>query len=373
MAALEVTTVRADTNYNLWVSNTMSGGFPRDYYDTEWFLWASQTYYVGHMALQWMVDYLPSSDPSYDYYAVYVSVDMNPSVNQGTGTGRIASGQVRIDMSSYCTAVAYQPTTSVGSYSYGITATIGANPTFSATNTVTYPGIQVNPNMLLLNWGAPAIWNYNFNDKTKEYNLIFTTLIRVQKYNSLIASITLKTTWGVYGWFSWYYTPSYTEYTEFKCYQNTPITGGGCPNLLVWNGSAYADEGLLNIHNLVAPESDVAVYHNLNTAPALTDHRLYRLELYEHPAGYNASHSWLNQALLYAVDKNGLCHKCGLVSADLISTNGSRDGSVLSLLLYSDTKVAQTYYGDKIVLQFMAPYVPNTEFFVFELIGHNMK
>jgi hypothetical protein len=149
--------------------------------------------------------------------------------------------------------------------------------------------------------------------------------------------------------------------------------GGGCPNLLVWNGTAFVDEGLLNIHNLVNRENDVVRQYTLNTTPAVVDHNRYMLELYEHPAGYNASHSWINQVMLYSVDANGIWQECNLVSAFELSTNSSRNGNVLPLLLYNDTKWAQTYYGDKIFLQFTAANVPNIDHFVFVIIGHNMK
>jgi hypothetical protein len=142
----------------------------------------------------------------------------------------------------------------------------------------------------------------------------------------------------------------------------------GCPNLLVWNGGAFVDEGLLSIHNLVNPDSDVVLKHTLNTIPAVTDHNLYTLELYEHPKGYNVSHSWLNQAMLFAVDTKGILHRC-----DLVSATHSRDGNVLPLLLRNDDKWAETYFGDKIVLQFTAPHVPNIDHFVFVLVGHNRK
>jgi hypothetical protein len=137
---------------------------------------------------------------------------------------------------------------------------------------------------------------------------------------------------------------------------------------MVWNGSAFADEGLLNIHNLTYPDSDVVLEHTLSTTPVANDHNLYTLELYEHPAGYNVSHSWLNQALLYAVDSKGIWHRCNLVSAI-----HSEDGNVLPLLLRNDGKWAETYFGDKIVLQFTAPHVPNIDHFVFVIVGHNYK
>lgn len=373
--AVGIRTVGADTNYNLWTNNTMSNHFtPSAYYDTEYFLWMSQTYYVGYITYQYIVDYLPSNSPSYDWYAVYVNVNMNPSKNQGSGTGQILGGNVTLGLSSYCTVVDYDPVATTDTYQYGVTATIGtSSASLGVSSSISVPGISISTNMGLWYWGHAAIWTYSFKDGTQQYNLMFTALIAVQKTHSLQASITVKTNWGVWGWFNIEYKPSYTEYTEFACYQNTPISGGGCPNLLVWNGGAYVDEGLLNIHNFVNPESDVVIYHNLNTTPVRTDQGLYELELYEHPAGYNASHSWINQASLFAVDRHGLAHKLDLVSAYLISTNSSRSGDVLPLLLYNDNQWAQTYYGDKIVLQFMATYVPNTVFFAFELIGHNVK
>jgi hypothetical protein len=146
-----------------------------------------------------------------------------------------------------------------------------------------------------------------------------------------------------------------------------PGGGGGCPNLLVWNGTGFVDEGVLNIHNLVNPDSDVTVYHNLTTTPTL-NHHVCTIQLAEIGAGYIESHSWIDQVKLYAVDKFGTWHLCPLVSAV-----NSRDGNVKKLLMFDDDTWTQTFKGDYINLKFMVPNLHGITGFVFMIDGHNRK
>lgn len=59
-----------------------------------------------------------------------------------------------------------------------------------------------------------------------------------------------------------------------------PGGGGGCPDLLVWDGTGFVNEGVLNLHNLVNPESDITVFHTLTTMPAL-NHQVCSIRLAE--------------------------------------------------------------------------------------------
>lgn len=71
---------------------------------------------------------------------------------------------------------------------------------------------------------------------------------------------------------------------------------GGCPTLFVWNGTGYADEGVLNIH----AESDITVQHKIQNTLALKN-GAYDLQLQE----LDNFTSHIDQVKLYAVDNLG--------------------------------------------------------------------
>jgi hypothetical protein len=147
-----------------------------------------------------------------------------------------------------------------------------------------------------------------------------------------------------------------------------PSGGGGCPILYVWNGSDYACEGLLNIHN---PDGvDVITNHTLVTTPAWVN-GVYKLRLVEHPQ----THSYIDQVELYAILADGK-----VVKLPLIYAWHSEYGNVLPQLLLSDDWKTDTLganwnngVSQSIDLKFAAlPPNIKAEAFIFQIEGNNI-
>ena len=144
--------------------------------------------------------------------------------------------------------------------------------------------------------------------------------------------------------------------------------GGGCPILSVYDGTMYALEGLLDIHN---PDGiDEITSHVLIHTPEPVEHR-YLMRLTEHPQTY----SHLDQVQLFAMLTNGTEVKLPLVSAI-----HSEDGNVKQELLVSDD-VRAVMLGEDwnngtsqyIDLKFVAPDEElEIETFTFIIEGHNV-
>lgn len=142
-------------------------------------------------------------------------------------------------------------------------------------------------------------------------------------------------------------------------------TGGGggapgCPTLFVWDGTAYAEEGLLDIH----AESDVTVQHEIQNTLAL-DKGVYKLQLRE--LDNHTSH--IDQVKLYAVDYEGEWHLCPLIYA-----YHSELGKVKGELRFDDDNRVDLKPTETIELKFAlsTPY-GETAYFIFEINGYNHK
>ncbi|MEM2117763.1 MAG: hypothetical protein QW386_01935 [Candidatus Bathyarchaeia archaeon] len=136
--------------------------------------------------------------------------------------------------------------------------------------------------------------------------------------------------------------------------------GGGCPTLFVWNGTDYADEGVLNIH----AESDITVQHTLENSLAL-ENGVYKLQLRE----LDNYTSHIDQVKLYAVDYQGKWNPCPLIYA-----YHNELGYVTTKLMLDDEKRVDLTPTQTIDLKFL-PSIPYTQtaHFVFEINGYNMK
>lgn len=137
--------------------------------------------------------------------------------------------------------------------------------------------------------------------------------------------------------------------------------GGGCPTLLVWNGTVYKDFGVINIH---APE-DVVKEVSLSPEDVDVQNFKARFRLREGWEGLSYSHSEIDQVKLYAV-VNGTRYLCPLVYAKY-----SESGSVLLRLLFSDDWKVNIYLLETIDLRFIVPY-QNIEEFIFIIEGRNI-
>lgn len=134
---------------------------------------------------------------------------------------------------------------------------------------------------------------------------------------------------------------------------------GTCPTLFVWNGTDYAEEGLLNIH----AESDITVQHKIEQTLAPKNH-LYNLELRE----LDDFTSHIDQVKLFAVDSEGRWHLCPLIYA-------KHGNSYVTLkLLFDDNKRIDLAPSETVSLKFL-PSIPykNTMYFIFEINGYNKK
>jgi hypothetical protein len=154
--------------------------------------------------------------------------------------------------------------------------------------------------------------------------------------------------------------------------RNFPLSqssgGGGCPFLDVWDGSEWAGEDFLNIHN--AEGVDVSYQHVLTTVPERVN-GAYKFRLIEH----SKTISDIDQVQLHAVLEDGTVEELGLKSAQ-----HSEYGNVLDLLLESDDLRVQEVGADhnsgtsqSIDLKFTA-LGPNAKAvaFIFTIEGNNM-
>ena len=188
---------------------------------------------------------------------------------------------------------------------------------------------------------------------------------------------------GENGWSFTWYTPTFSEgYYTITCIAydwlgNTnqdQITvklkkiGGGsgeCPNLLVWNGKEFIDEGVLPIHN--EEGNDMILYHDLDTTPGIIRKHFVNLKLAEIGEGYEFSQSFINQVKLFALNTKGEWVQCPLVIA--IHT---RYKNVKRDLRFKDDKRIETLKGDEINLIFFASSPMEYLNYKFMVIGHNM-
>jgi hypothetical protein len=142
--------------------------------------------------------------------------------------------------------------------------------------------------------------------------------------------------------------------------------GDGCPTLFIWNGTAWVDYGVINIHN-PSGEDVIREVQVSKDDVAVTNHQAH-IMLREGWPGLNFSESLIDQVKLYAVDSNGNRYLCPLVKAE-----HSRLGNVMPQLLLSDDIKVQTLLLETIDLTFITPY-PTSQIqgYIFTIEGCNM-
>ena len=166
-------------------------------------------------------------------------------------------------------------------------------------------------------------------------------------------------------WYVKFYRGRAFDINTYQYYGGS--TGGGCPVLSVYNGSVYANEGLLNIH-VPKGSPDVTFQHMLINNPQ-TVHNKYLLRLIEH----QKTQSFIDMVQLWAILNDG-----SKVQLTLSSAIHSTYGNVKRYLLFSDgikidEKGADLTGGpsEYIDLQFVAiPHLSITGF-LFVIEGHN--
>ena len=130
----------------------------------------------------------------------------------------------------------------------------------------------------------------------------------------------------------------------------------------VWNGSAYVDYGVIDIHD---PSGEGVI----RGAPVQAEDvdisgDKARFRLREGWEGLNFSESVIDQVKLYAVDDEGEWHLCPLMKAV-----HSEQGKVLSQLQESDDIKVQMLLLETIDLKFAVPH-QNALAFVFIIEGN---
>lgn len=154
---------------------------------------------------------------------------------------------------------------------------------------------------------------------------------------------------------------------SFRIELLTSSPGGGCPILLVWNGSKYVDYGIINIHN--AEGYDVIEEILISRADINIEKQIAKLRLKEGWEGLGYSHSLIDQVKLYAVDNFGNRYLCTLIKAV-----HDEQGNILLKLLFSDDQKADIYLMQTIDLQFIVPYPKEIiQSLIFIIEGHNQE
>jgi hypothetical protein len=148
-----------------------------------------------------------------------------------------------------------------------------------------------------------------------------------------------------------------------------PAGGGGpsepCPTLFVWNGTAYVDYGVIDIHNPFGEDVIHEVYV-LKRDVAVSRYMAHFM-LREGWPGLNFSESLIDQVKLYAII-NGDRYPCLLINA-----THSTQGNVWPELILSDEKKTQILLLETINLTFTVLYpTSQIEGYVFVIEGCNM-
>lgn len=145
--------------------------------------------------------------------------------------------------------------------------------------------------------------------------------------------------------------------------------GGECPNLLVWDGNEFIDEGVLPIHDDENPGVDMTLYHELQCTPAITSNQKLILKLSEISEGYTYSHSIIDQVQLFIKNEDDEWELIPLFKA--FHSNSSK---VKKELLFDDEIKTEIIKGEEITLIFLAinhEFSENSKL-LFKIVGHNL-
>ena len=148
-------------------------------------------------------------------------------------------------------------------------------------------------------------------------------------------------------------------------HNSSPSGGGGetCPTLFAWDGNAYVDYGVINIHNSTG--EDVVKEVPIQAEDIDISNHKAVLRLREGWEGLNFSESVIDQVTLYAIGNDGNRHLCPLIRAE-----HSSSGNVLPKLLHSDEWKVQIVLLETIDLTFAVSY-ENVQDFAFVIEGCN--
>lgn len=219
---------RATSNFDLWTKSDVSFGAVEDLYrmkqvDANFCSGSTCTFvpdiangYGGQVSWQWMTTRIPSTNPEYDYYAVYVQLTINPSANKGNpnpatytlANYKTTSASVRLNLLSTSQRIAaYLPTTTIGSSTatYGIDASVsdsgqgwGAGVGFSASVSYEKPDVTITPNQDA-NWGGFQSWAFGFSSSAPSKMFTFTMTALVTTTEGADLELDLVMAWSLSG------------------------------------------------------------------------------------------------------------------------------------------------------------------------------
>lgn len=154
------------------------------------------------------------------------------------------------------------------------------------------------------------------------------------------------------------------QLTLYYGYDADP-SGGGCPILSVFDGSEYADEGLIDIHDNYDVEKGVLIH----SEPVPVENT-YRMRLTEHPQ----TRSHIDRVRLFGKLSNGV-----VISLPLVSALHSTIGNVANILRNSDdirvdTLGAEHNNGVSEYIDLEFAKLGNLEFveYIFQIEGYNV-
>jgi len=154
-------------------------------------------------------------------------------------------------------------------------------------------------------------------------------------------------------------TGLYSSWSPYKRVNIIRKPGFPCPTLFVWNGSEYAEIGVLGIHD----DSDITFLQGIDQTFVPEKH-LYKLSLRE----LDEFTSHIDHVKLYAIDNEVGKYECHLAQAV-----HSELGHVEGLLLHDDDKRVDLNPLQTIDLKFTAPNINEIAYFIFEINGYNIK
>jgi len=246
----------------------------------------------------------------------------------------------------------------------------GASGGTKASITVKFRAVDTTANHAVekIVFGEQVTWTY------KEYDGEYSGSMSIPLYNGHLYQFFLDAEAHAENWASTLGLDAYSDFYGFPGHPSdyriewrymdipnvSPLGGGGCPTLFVWNGTDYAEEGILNIH----AESDVTVQHEIQNTLSL-ENGVYELQLRE----LDEYTSHIDQVKLYAVDYKGEWYLCPLTCA-----YHSELGKVKQTLLLDDSNRVDLEPTEITDLKF-SPSIPysQTAHFIFEINGYNAK
>ena len=212
---------RAEDEFDIWTSPDVSQVGTEDIYRwsmvevTSCWLDGSGCWtdyedgYAGQVHWEWKVARIESTNPLYDFYAVYLLYSIGPSSWTGNPNPgsiewaeyRTTDASVNMDLLAGQEVATYKPDTTQGSSSasYGVSVGVsrtGPDASFTASVDYTKPDVTISPHTDW-NWAGFQSWSMGFGGAapSQQFLLYFTTLVRTSEGAGL--ELDLNMNWGL--------------------------------------------------------------------------------------------------------------------------------------------------------------------------------